>query len=418
MARLEVRRFYGGVIVIALWLASFSGLYPQYQLSALAHQIIPDLGLTSSQFSGIFSAPMIPAVFLSFFSGVLADRFGPKKVIGAGLIIAAIGTCLRLKSETGTQLFVLMMMSGFGSAFLTANAAKIIGAWHPPEKIGKMMGVYLMSSTLAMAVGTGTTAYFPSVRSAYMAAGGGCIAATLFWIFFMKDQPANAALAPAPQPIKKLLAVAARSRSVWLTGGCLMFTLGCVISLTAFLPNALVSTYGIDPKTAGLISALITLGSLAGSLAGPLVCQKIGLMRPFIMGAGLIAAGGTAFAWQAPVGILMGSGLLVTGFALGAILPLLMSVPVLLPEIGPAYAGSAGGITSTLQLLGAVIIPTYVITPVSGDNYGILFGMAGICMVCMTLMVFLLPELGTKAGQKLSEHKQSKGLRRGVNPIQ
>ena len=46
----------------------------------------------------------------------------------------------------------------------------------------------------------------------------------------------------------------------------------------------------------------------------------------------------------------------------------MMSLPVMFPEIGPKYAGTAGGLAVTLELLGAVIIPTYIIVPLGGGN--------------------------------------------------
>ena len=58
-----------------------------------------------------------------------------------------------------------------------------------------------------------------------------------------------------------------------------------------------------------------------------------------------------------------------------------MSFPALLPEIGPECAGSATGIISTLELIGAVVIPTYIITPIAGQNFSLYFILAGSCMV-------------------------------------
>lgn len=70
---------------------------------------------------------------------------------------------------------------------------------------------------------------------------------------------------------------------------------------------------------------------------------------------------------------------------LGASRPIFLSAPVLLEGLGTKYAGSAAGVISTLQLLGAVLIPTYILTPIAGDNYSLLFMLASICMVIMFL---------------------------------
>jgi hypothetical protein len=70
---------------------------------------------------------------------------------------------------------------------------------------------------------------------------------------------------------------------------------------------------------------------------------------------------------------------------------------MLLPEIGPVYAGSAGGIIATLQVIGAVLLPTFVITPLAGSNVTVLFGLAALCMALIIIPVLFLPELGSRA---------------------
>ena len=83
----------------------------------------------------------------------------------------------------------------------------------------------------------------------------------------------------------------------------------------------------------------------------------------------------------------------LTGFSLGGLLALFVSAIVLLPEIGPVYAGTAGGVCSTLQLLGAVVIPSYILAPILGTNYVALYGIAGVLCVVIAICAFLLPEV-------------------------
>ena len=74
-------------------------------------------------------------------------------------------------------------------------------------------------------------------------------------------------------------------------------------------------------------------------------------------------------------------------------MPTFMSFPALLPEIGPKYAGTATGIIATLELIGAVVIPTYIITPLAGTNFKLYFFMAGATMIICAFVILLLPEL-------------------------
>jgi NNP family nitrate/nitrite transporter-like MFS transporter len=57
------------------------------------------------------------------------------------------------------------------------------------------------------------------------------------------------------------------------------------------------------------------------------------------------------------------------------------------------YAGTAGGVGSTLQLLGAVVIPSYILIPILGANYPALYGIAGVLCLVAAACVFMLPEV-------------------------
>jgi NNP family nitrate/nitrite transporter-like MFS transporter len=140
----------------------------------------------------------------------------------------------------------------------------------------------------------------------------------------------------------------------------------------------------------------VTIGNLLGCLFVPVIMGRIGRNKPVIYSLVIISAAGAAFGWQAPQGFLLALALGITGIAMGGLIPILMSIPVQLPEIGPAYAGTAGGVVGTLQVLGAVIIPTYVVGPIAGTNISVFFTAAGVCMIATLLSSLGLPELGRK----------------------
>jgi hypothetical protein len=123
----------------------------------------------------------------------------------------------------------------------------------------------------------------------------------------------------------------------------------------------------------------------------------MGVMKPYLILIALLGAAGAFWSWQLPIGPAMVAALIFAGFMQTAIAPLIFSLPVLLPEIGPVYAGSAGGIISTLQVLGAVLIPTFIITPLAGSNVSVLFGLAALCSALIIAPVLFLPELGSRA---------------------
>ncbi len=386
---------YRWVILFIMWAATFIGVAAQFQVAALAYQIIPDLKLSLSQFSMILSAPMLPAVFFSLPAGVLADRFGVKKVVTVGFIFSIVGVYFRYAANDFWTLFVLMFLAGLSSALLNANVAKLIGAWFPVEQMGTAMGIYFTGAGLGMTAALATSALFPSIKSAFTAAGFVILAIGILWVVFVKAKPEGAPDLPV-MPVTKYIGEVARSKNVWLVGIALMLFMGCNMAFSGNLSNALNGVRGIDPKTAGVMASLVTLGTVVGSLVGPALSDRIGRIKPFLAPVAILGAIVMYLSW-ATTGAAIWVLLAILGFLMGVGLPLLMTFPMLLPEVGPVYAGSAGGLIATLQLIGAFFIPAFIIAPLAGTNFNTLFILASLSYLLFGVVTMFLPELGVKA---------------------
>ena len=190
------------------------------------------------------------------------------------------------------------------------------------------------------------------------------------------------------------LKVVLSNKGIWLVSICIMMALGSTVTLSTFMPMALQTMYGIDLKVCGTIASMLTLGNCIGSITGPIVFSKIKNVKVFVSGAAVLSFTGIIMCWRFPSIFVLHILVLYTGIVLGASMPIFLSAPVLLEGLGTKYAGSAAGVISTLQLLGAVLIPTYILTPIAGDNYSLLFMLASICMVIMFLCGLLLPQFG------------------------
>jgi len=264
------------------------------------------------------------------------------------------------------------------------------------------MGIFSFCGQLPSAFATATTALlFDSMKSAFAAAAVFGAVVFAFWLLFVKDRPEDAEK-QQDQPtaesasIKESLWVVLTNKGVWLISVCIMMVLGTNVTISIFLPTALQSMYGIDLSVCGAIASMITLGNCIGSIAGPLVFSKVKKVRIFVPGTAALSFIFVMLCWRFPLVPVLYVLTLIAGTLLGAAMPIFFSAPVLLEGIGIRYAGSAAGVIATLQLLGAVLIPTYILTPIVGDNYSLLFSLASVCMVLMFIAGFLLPEFWDK----------------------
>ncbi|MDO4515335.1 MAG: MFS transporter, partial [Lachnospiraceae bacterium] len=80
-------------------------------------------------------------------------------------------------------------------------------------------------------------------------------------------------------------------------------------------------------------------------------------------------------------------------------LPVIMSLPTLLPEIGTDQIGAAGGLITTVMMGGAFLLPSYVITPLAGGINNTAFLLSAFCGVILAVIFVILPNASI-AGKK------------------
>jgi len=103
-----------------------------------------------------------------------------------------------------------------------------------------------------------------------------------------------------------------------------------------------------------------------------------------------------AFGWHIGNPIILAVVMVICGFSINTFMPIVYAMPISLPEIGPVYAGTAGGLSATIQMIGATIIPSYILAPIFGNNFKGLFIAAGCFALCSVASANLLPLFGKK----------------------
>ncbi len=385
---------YGSMMLIALCAANFIPNYAQYQLSPFAVSIMDELNITASQFSSLFTAPMIPAILLSLLAGIMVDKFNPKLVMGTAIGITMAGTILSVYSNSYLMLFSAFVMIGVGAAFINCNQAKLISGWYSPEQVTGKMGIVMGASTIAMAVALATTSFFTSRKAASTVSALGAVLAFCLWIFLYKSPEKNSQknnLEKIPGVIDGLKVVV-KNKHIYTIAACLMAIMGANVVIGSFAPTAL-QERGIDAVAAGTYSALYTIGCFLSCFIAPALASKLKSVKIAVMIFAVLAFAGTSLSVNyVPEGILLGIAMLLSGVFVGGSIPLLCGLPVQLKGIGPAYAGTAGGLISTIQLIGAVVIPGKILVPISGGNYQVLFWAGGFCMLVCAVIALLLPK--------------------------
>jgi MFS family permease len=106
-----------------------------------------DLGLLTSVYFLTFAAAQIPI-------GMLLDRYGPKRVQGTLMVVAAFGSALFAASESFSMLLLGRALIGLGvAAALTAGIQALV-LWFPKEKVPLLNGLMVMLGALGAVTAT------------------------------------------------------------------------------------------------------------------------------------------------------------------------------------------------------------------------------------------------------------------------
>ena len=275
-------------------------------LASFANWIVPDLGLTNTQF-GLLTG----LIFIFFYSvagvfmGVLADRVNRTRLIAAGLALWSALTALSGMAKGFVSLAIPRLFIGVGESIMTPTAMSLLADRFPSSRLGFASGVYYMGVPIGVAMRLFVVAYLEPLlgwRGCFYALGGlGLVLAAI--MFFMKETPrrheveaqkrqAETEAAAIERPsVKEMLAilVAAFKRSPAL----LMTVLGgvafhFVLGAATFEQLWFVQERGFDrTEIAELSGWLAFAGGIAGNLfggaGGDMFLRRTGMGRPMFL---------------------------------------------------------------------------------------------------------------------------------------
>ena len=175
-----------------------------------------------------------------------------------------------------------------------------------------------------------------------------------------------------------------------------LFCLGSVAaigSVSVFMPQALISR-GMTAVQAGWYSMAVTLGNCVTNFVSPAIIRRFGTSKKRLTAMVACYSLGevvfVAFGWRAP-GVLLPICLFLSGFCAMGFLAFYQTIPLSLKGVGQRYSGTATGLIITVQLAASVVLPSYVIAPIAGDDYRLIFLMLGAIPLLPAVLSPFLP---------------------------
>lgn len=231
--------------------------------SIIGIRIKRDLGLNETEFGLLVATPILTGSLVRLPLGMLTDRFGGRIVYFIQMLLVAIPTYgLAFATQYWQYLAVGLFVGLAGGSFAIGIA--YTSAWFPKEKQGTAMGIFgagnagaavtnLVAPLILVAFGWRAV---PQVYSIAM-----LVMAVVFWIFTFPDPKQQERMQNKTHlTLAQQLAPLTEAR-VWRFGLAYYFVFGGFVALALWLPKYYIGEYGLDLKTAALITMIFTLPS-------------------------------------------------------------------------------------------------------------------------------------------------------------
>lgn len=353
----------------ALYLAGF---YQRVAPAVMTRELMADFALGAAALGNLAAVYYYSYVAMQIPAGVMADRWGPRRVLAAGAAVAAIGTLMFALAGSYALAVVGRLLIGASVGVAFVAMLKIASHWFAPQRFAMLSGLALCTGVLgAVSAGVPLRLLVDAFGWRAVLAVSGALTAALavaIWIF-VRDDPAERGYAshshappggPAHFSVLGGIRRALAARNVWLvfliSGG----VSGPPLTFAGLwgVPF-LVTHYGLSTaKAASLTSLLLASWALAGPLSGAL-SDRMRRRKPlYAAGAGLAAAG-WAVVFLVP-GLPLAQ-LVVLLVAIGVVSSCVMVGFAIAKESAPAaLAGTATGVANMGNMLGGMIMPPLV----------------------------------------------------------
>lgn len=214
------------------------------------------LGATTSEVGLINSSFLLMCGLLALPLGLVGDRWGRRRIINLGLVIASATSLLLSWSQTPGQLIAIYLGFGVGLAMIGPSLMAQVADISPASHLGRAYGWYTTSIYTAMSLGPaagGLLAEVLGYRAIFLVVAGALFVLLLPVTLFLPASQPQGGLSPRSL-WASLLREGGRNRALQ---GCWAVTLGSCIALGVFFSffPLYALTFGLNAGEIGIIFA-------------------------------------------------------------------------------------------------------------------------------------------------------------------
>jgi len=360
------------LVLALLWIAFFTAYLDRVNITIAGPTLMKAFSLTPQQFGFVLAAFTAGYALLQVPGGILADRFGAKRMLVIALIVWSLFTGLTGLATSFGMLLVIRCLFGVGEGLESGAHFRALGDWFSSKERSAASGVFHTALALGPAVAAPVAAHLLSVAGwkalFFYFTIPGVVVASLILTLFPSGKPAGA------EPRREVAAVAPGDwRSVlndprtWFAFATYLCFNIAFWGFLGWMPSYLNQTRHIDLAALGTTASIPYYAGFVGLLAlGLLGRSAFYRFRPTLLGVAYLLAGSGFFvAFRADDVATSITGLAAAAFFLyGGFAPFWAIVLDFVPEQFRAafsgfvnFGGQIGGFFAPI-VVGAIVTAT------------------------------------------------------------
>jgi CP family cyanate transporter-like MFS transporter len=342
------RRVSGDVRVLVALLVVATALRPQLVgIGPLLPRMTDDLGMPHWQAGLLGTIPVLCMGIFALPAGRTAARFGTVQAVGACVLVVASFGLARALVESAALLILLTIPVGIGMG-LTGALLPVAAKERFRTRPALATGIYTTGIQVGAVAATVTAVPLATGASWHTALGVFSLAAAVGWLGWLALWPK----APRHErrTVRRDLRGAAARPEVWVVVA--VFGLMSIVyyGLVAWLSGAYLER-GWTETDAGALLGVLMVAQVPGGLLVAALADR-GQRRRFFLGAAVTVAAGTAGLVAVPAAAWVWAAVVGTG--IGALFPLVLTLPLDLADGPDGVAGVAGVVLGAGYSIAAV----------------------------------------------------------------
>ena len=370
---------------------TYAGFYLcRKNLSIVMPLLHGSAGLNSLALANIVFGYSLLYVIGQFVCGPLSDRFGAKRVVGAGLVLIISSNLMMSLHASLLWLLVFACINGVGQSTGWSGLVKIMALWFDREDRGVIMawwgtnyvfGGFIATAFAAWSVAQPWILLNLAWRRGFILPAVILLFITVIFLLGVQERPgtdgsASAVAANARFGLKDRsdwsdLAALLRNPALWMVSISYFFLELCRYALMFWLPLYLVERLKYNLQVSGYVSSLYDLVGIAGAVAAGYISDRLLQSRRAPVSAVMLFGLGIVMLFQ-PTLTQFGLAGVAVAISLAGIFsygPDTLLSGAFVQDIGEAKAAAtACGLVEGIGHMGSLFSP-YVVVYVSG-RYG------------------------------------------------